>query len=89
MEYLLGATSEEKLAGSGLALARPQACEANYYVGEAYRIAGNTAEATKRFLAAADNCPRSFVERNAADVRLMPPGALSAVKPDGGLATEE
>ena len=58
-----------------LVKSKGQVCEANFYVAERALQSGSTDEALKRFELAAADCPKTFIEKSAADFEL---GALRA-----------
>ncbi|WP_407123024.1 hypothetical protein [Bradyrhizobium sp. STM 3561] len=47
-----------------------QVCEANFYIAERALQSGSREEALKLFEQAAADCPRTFIEKPAADVEL-------------------
>ncbi len=94
VSYLLGNRSEAEVRTAATAgdaeSARGNLCEFEYYTGELARIAGDAARADALFRSAIKRCPVGFIERFGTMVRLLPAGALSAVKPEGGgLSTED
>jgi lipoprotein NlpI len=65
--YLGRHSLEEARAGARKA---PEKCEADFYVGEWHLLRGDTVDAKSAMQAAADTCPKDFVEHAAAVAEL-------------------
>lgn len=79
VNLFLGTMAPEQVLGaaddSNPAKKKAQVCEANFYIAERALQSGTKEEALRRFDQAAADCPKTFIEKQAADVEI---GSLRA-----------